>query len=71
MGRVANAYVASKFGSQDLGMFLAELKKEDLMVLRDLLAAGKVKPVIDRRYDFNDLPAAIRTWKKGTRAARW
>ena len=65
MGRVANAYVASKFADQDLGMFLAEMKKDDLMVLRDLLAAGKVKPVIDRRYEFNDLPAAIRYLEEG------
>ena len=65
MGRVAHAYVASKFADQDLGMFLAELKKEDLMVLRDLLAAGKVKPVIDRRYEFSDLPAAIRYLEEG------
>lgn len=65
MGRVAHAYAASKFGSQELGMFLAQMKKEDLMVLRDLLAAGKVKPVIDKRYDFSELPAAIRYLEEG------
>ena len=65
LGRVAHAYASSKFGNQELGMFLAQMKKEDLMVLRELLAAGKVKPVIDRRYEFDDLPQAIRYLEEG------
>ena len=65
MGRVAHAYVASKFADQELGMFLAQMKKDDLMVLHDLLAAGKMTPVIDRRYEFSDLPEAIRYLEEG------
>jgi NADPH:quinone reductase-like Zn-dependent oxidoreductase len=63
--RVMNAFVLSRFVSQDMGMFLAELNKEDLTVLRDLMQAGKVKPVIDRHYRLSDVPEAIRYLEAG------
>jgi NADPH:quinone reductase-like Zn-dependent oxidoreductase len=63
--RVMNAFVLSRFVSQDMGMFLAELNKEDLTVLRDLMQAGKVKPVIDRQYRLSDVPEAIRYLEAG------
>jgi NADPH:quinone reductase-like Zn-dependent oxidoreductase len=34
--------------------------KTDLVFLRELLEAGKVKPVIDRRYVLDDVPEALR-----------
>ncbi|MDQ3546202.1 MAG: zinc-binding dehydrogenase, partial [Verrucomicrobiota bacterium] len=33
--------------------------------LRDLMAAGKVTPVIDRSYKLADVPEAIRYLEKG------
>jgi NADPH:quinone reductase-like Zn-dependent oxidoreductase len=66
LGKVAGAYLESKFVSQDMGMFLADMNKEDLVVLRDLIQAGKVKPVIDRRYkQLSEVPAAIRYLEAG------
>jgi NADPH:quinone reductase-like Zn-dependent oxidoreductase len=32
--------------------------------VRELLEAGKVKPVIDRRYALNELPEALRYLEK-------
>jgi NADPH:quinone reductase-like Zn-dependent oxidoreductase len=46
-------------------MFLAELNKEDLTILRDLMQAGKVTPVIDRRYPLSEVPEAIRYLEAG------
>ena len=63
--RVVNAFVVSRFVSQDMSMFLAELKKDDLTTLRDLLQAGKVKPVIDRQYKLNEVPEAVRYLELG------
>src|SRR5467141_2467526 len=63
--RVLNAFVLSRFVSQEMSMFLAELNPRDLTVLRDLMQAGKVKPVIDRRYRLSDVPEAIRYLEKG------
>jgi NADPH:quinone reductase-like Zn-dependent oxidoreductase len=65
MPRALNAFVLSLFVSQDMGMFLAELNKEDLTILGDLMQAGKVKPVIDRRYRLSEVPEAIRYLEKG------
>ncbi len=46
-------------------MFLAELNQHDLNVLRELMQAGKVTPVIDRRYTLSSVPAAIRYLEEG------
>ena len=55
----------SPFVSQDMGMILAELNKEDLTILGDLMQAGKVTPVIDRRYRLSEVPEAIRYLEEG------
>src|SRR5271170_7271106 len=53
------AIMLSPFVSQKFEPLLAELKPEDLAVLRDLMLAGKVTPVIDRRYQLSEVPSAI------------
>jgi NADPH:quinone reductase-like Zn-dependent oxidoreductase len=63
--RVVNAFVVSRFVSQDMSMFLAELKKDDLTTLRDLMQAGKVRPVIDRQYKLSEVPEAVRYLEQG------
>jgi NADPH:quinone reductase-like Zn-dependent oxidoreductase len=55
----------SRFVSQKLLPFLAHLNKDDLMVMRELLEAGKVVPVIDRAYPLSDVPDAIRYLEEG------
>ncbi len=45
--------------------FIASIKEGDLVVLRELLEAGKVTPVIDRRYPLNQVPDAIRYLAEG------
>ncbi len=59
------ALVLSPFVTQDMGMLLADLNKEDLTILSDLMQAGKVTPVIDRRYRLSEVPAAIRYLEEG------
>src|SRR5439155_16090716 len=46
--RAINALMLSRFVSQDMGMLMAKVNKDDLTILRDLIQAGKVTPVIDR-----------------------
>jgi NADPH:quinone reductase-like Zn-dependent oxidoreductase len=43
----------------------AHLNPEDLDVLRDLMQAGKITPVIDRRYALSEVPEAIRYLEQG------
>ena len=62
---VLKAVVVSRFVSQKLRPFLAHSSKADLIVLRELLDAGKVAPVIDRSYPLSDVPEAIRYLEEG------
>ncbi|MBI2839334.1 MAG: NAD(P)-dependent alcohol dehydrogenase [Acidobacteria bacterium] len=59
------ALLLSPFVSQEMGMMLAELNKWDLTILGDLIQAGKVTPVIDRRYRLREAPAAIGYLEEG------
>jgi NADPH:quinone reductase-like Zn-dependent oxidoreductase len=50
----------SPFVRQRLRGFLSQPKKEDLAVLKTLVEAGKVTPVIDRTYPLGEVPDAMR-----------
>jgi NADPH:quinone reductase-like Zn-dependent oxidoreductase len=61
MGDAVKRRLASVPGSRTVAApFLAQLNKEDLDVLRELLEAGKVKPVIESRYELSEVPEALR-----------
>lgn len=55
----------SPFVSQQFVMLLAEINKEDLAVMSDMMETKKVTPVIDRRYPLNEVPEAIRYLETG------
>lgn len=57
--------VMSPFVSQKFVMFMAKMKKEDLAIMGELIEAGKVKPVIDRRYSLSEVPEALRYLEEG------
>jgi NADPH:quinone reductase-like Zn-dependent oxidoreductase len=38
---------------------------EDLIVLKELIEAGKVRPIIDRMYPLSEAPKAIRYLEDG------
>jgi NADPH:quinone reductase-like Zn-dependent oxidoreductase len=63
--RQLRALVLSRFVGQKLGTFVSRENHEDLMVLKELIEAGKVTPVIDRTYPLSDVPAAIRCMREG------
>jgi len=55
----------SPFVSQQFGMLLAEINKDDLAVISDMIEAKKVTPVIDRTYPLKEVPEAIRYLETG------
>jgi NADPH:quinone reductase-like Zn-dependent oxidoreductase len=57
--------VTSRFISQNLRLFIAKPSHADLDALRELIEAGKVKVVIDRRYALTEVPEAIRYVETG------
>jgi NADPH:quinone reductase-like Zn-dependent oxidoreductase len=59
------APLLSLFVSQKLRGFVSKERKQDLQVLRELIEAGKLTPVIDRTYPLGETPEAIRYWGQG------
>jgi NADPH:quinone reductase-like Zn-dependent oxidoreductase len=57
--------VLSWFASQKVAGILAKSNPADLTTIGELIKAGKVKPVIDRRFRLQDVPEAIRYLEKG------
>lgn len=55
----------SVFGSQKAVMFIAKSSQDDLTLLGQLIATGKLKPVIDRSYSLNDAADAVRHVEEG------
>ncbi|NDQ58383.1 MAG: NAD(P)-dependent alcohol dehydrogenase [Acidipila sp.] len=65
LARLIGALVVSRFVSQKLVSFMAKIDKGDLTIVRDLMASGKVTPVIDRRYRLSEVPDACRYLEEG------
>jgi NADPH:quinone reductase-like Zn-dependent oxidoreductase len=65
LGRLLGAALVSQFASQDMGMFISSMKQDDLVTLGELMQAGKVTPIIDRRYALSEAAEAIRYLEKG------
>jgi NADPH:quinone reductase-like Zn-dependent oxidoreductase len=58
-------YLSAPFVSQPMTMFMAELNKSDLSLLADLMEAGTITPVIDRRFPLSQAADAIRYLETG------
>ena len=65
VARIIKAAALSPFVSQKLGTFLMKPTGADLQVLKELIEAGKVTPVIDRTYPLSEVPEAIRYLEEG------
>jgi NADPH:quinone reductase-like Zn-dependent oxidoreductase len=63
--RAICSLVFSLFGNQKLLMVLARPSKQDLTWMRDHMESGKITPVIDRLYNLNEVPEAIRYLEMG------
>jgi threonine dehydrogenase-like Zn-dependent dehydrogenase len=70
LGHIARIKLASALGGRTSVFFVAKPNRDDLATLRDLIEAGHVKPVIERRYDLAQLPEAIRTMGEGHARAK-
>ena len=52
-------------GSQKAVFFIAKTNREDIEILRELLETGKVKPVVDRKYELAETADAFRYLGEG------
>jgi NADPH:quinone reductase-like Zn-dependent oxidoreductase len=64
-GLVIKTLLLKPFISQEMKMMLADVTKEDLTLLADLMQSGKVTPVIEKTYPFSEIREAVRHVETG------
>jgi NADPH:quinone reductase-like Zn-dependent oxidoreductase len=60
LAQFARALVLSPFVGQRVLLVFTNVRKEDLVILKELVDDGNVTPVIDRAYPLSEAPEAIR-----------
>lgn len=65
LSHIAKVRIAALRSSQNVLFFIAQINQADMMVLRELLESGKVKPVIDKRYSSSQMADAFRHLGEG------
>jgi NADPH:quinone reductase-like Zn-dependent oxidoreductase len=63
--QILRAPLLSALVRQRLRPLVSKERKDDLVVLKGLIEAGKVTPVIDRTYPLGEVPEAIRYLQEG------
>ena len=62
---ILRSRMASLFSRRKFAFFIAKLTKDDLAFLGTLLAAGRLKPVIEREYTLDQVPEAMNAMGAG------
>jgi NADPH:quinone reductase-like Zn-dependent oxidoreductase len=55
----------SMTGTKKMGNMMAKSNQKDLLLIKELIEAGKVKPVIDRHFPLSDVARAIGYLEEG------
>jgi NADPH:quinone reductase-like Zn-dependent oxidoreductase len=59
LARLAAPIVLSPFSRQSLRRFISNPNQADLVVLRDMVEAGQVRPIVDRTFRLDEAVAAL------------
>jgi NADPH:quinone reductase-like Zn-dependent oxidoreductase len=70
LGKIGRLIVASRFTRRKFVFFVASFSRANMETLRDLLASGQVKPVIERVYPFAQLVDALEYMGEGHARAK-
>jgi NADPH:quinone reductase-like Zn-dependent oxidoreductase len=65
LGRLARFMVSRQFSRKRQSFFVCRPSRDNLAVLRELIEAGKVRPVIDRVYPLSEVADALETMGEG------
>ena len=65
LGHIAKVRLGALRGSQKAVFFVANFNGPDLAVLSELLGTGKVKPVVEKRYELIEVADALRYMGEG------
>jgi NADPH:quinone reductase-like Zn-dependent oxidoreductase len=70
LGHVLRLWLSSLPSRRTVVFFIAKPNKPDLAVLRELVDAGKLRPVVERRYELSELADALRHMGEGHAKAK-
>jgi NADPH:quinone reductase-like Zn-dependent oxidoreductase len=65
LSHILKVRLAAFRSSQKVVFFVAKLTRADLVFLGELIESGRVKPVVEKRYEFNDVADALRYLGEG------
>jgi NADPH:quinone reductase-like Zn-dependent oxidoreductase len=70
LGHIVRIKLASKLGRRTAVFFIAKPNRADLASLRELIEGGQVKPVIEQRYELDQIAEAMRPMSEGHARAK-
>ena len=70
LGHVARTAVAARLSRRKVAVFVAKFNRPDLELLRELLASGQMRPVVERVYPFEQIAEALRVMGEGHARAK-
>jgi NADPH:quinone reductase-like Zn-dependent oxidoreductase len=65
LSHILKVRLAAFRSSRKVVFFVARLTRADLVFLGELIESGRVKPVVEKRYEFNDVADALRYLGEG------
>ena len=65
MARIFQLMLKSMTGAKNMRLIVAKIIQKDLLFITELMSAGKVKSIIDKRYPLNETAEALRYLEEG------
>jgi len=65
MARIFQTIFVSKTGARNMKFIVASVKQEDLLSILELMKAGKVRSIVDKRFPLGETPEAFRYFEEG------
>jgi NADPH:quinone reductase-like Zn-dependent oxidoreductase len=65
MARIFQLMLKSMTGAKNMRIVVAKKSQKDLLFITELMSAGKVKSIIDKRYPLNETAEALRYLEEG------
>jgi NADPH:quinone reductase-like Zn-dependent oxidoreductase len=65
IARIFQLMLKSMTGVKNMRLVVANVNQKDLLIIRELLSAGKVRSIIDKRYPLSETAEALRYLEEG------